>query len=53
MYLEGLAKSYTTVIKKGQLTPIARLLLEEGYDTVHQLQHVLYLIRRALTTKNT
>lgn len=52
MYSAGLEKSYTTVMHQGKLTPIARFLLEDGYDTVYKSQHRLYPIRKKVIINN-
>jgi len=40
-YSNGLRKGYATVMQQGELTPVAKELLEEGYETVQQLYPVL------------
>jgi hypothetical protein len=52
MYSDGLERSYTTVMRQGKLTPIARFLLEDGYDTVYKCQHGLCPIRKHVTINN-
>ncbi|MCU0317857.1 MAG: HEXXH motif-containing putative peptide modification protein [Amoebophilaceae bacterium] len=52
MYSAGLERSYTTVMREGKLTPIARLLLEDGYDAVYRSQHKLCPIRKNATISN-
>jgi hypothetical protein len=48
----GLGKSYTTVMHQGKLTPIARFLLEDGYNTVYKSQHRLCPIRKNVIINN-
>ncbi len=52
MYSAGLERSYTTVMRQGKLTPIARFLLEDGYDMVYKSQHKLCPIRKNVTRNN-
>lgn len=52
MYSDGLERSYTTVMRQGKLTPLARFLLEDGYDTVYKFQHRLCPIRKHATINN-